>query len=207
MKNNLKNLFIFFVAFLVAGSLSACTMDVGSRAGQYAHPAPNSPVFKTTEGFDFIQMHNDIVDRLNEEGTDIFYITGNSLDIDGDNEKKEIHLTFEVFMPTSDREIELAVSWMMKLIGDEAAAQQFKYEPASTTSFGTVWNDYDLVINVRRQSGSKGDNQKGENQNVDSPSYIKTIKAGDAIPYEPRAITWGDDYIESEESEFEFERD
>lgn len=201
MKNNLKNLFIFFVALLIISSLSACTMTDKSRAGQYAHPAPNSPVFKTTEGFDFIQMHNDIVDRLNEEGTDIFFITGNSLDIDGDNEKKEIRLTFEVFSPTSDKEIELAVSWMMKLIADEAAVQQFKYKEASTTSFGTVWNDYDLVINVKRQPRYRDKNTKDE-----LPSYTKTIKAGETIPYEPRAITWGDDYIESEEPEFEFER-
>ena len=200
MKNNIKYLFVFFVAIFSVLAISACTTNINSRVGQYAHPSPDSPVFKTTEGFDFIQMHNDIVDRLNEEGTDIFYITGNTLDIDGDNEKKEIHLTFEVFPPTSDKEIELAVSWMMKMIGDEAAIQQFKYKAATTESFGTVWNDYDLVINVSRESTTKDKTQE-------LPSYVKTIKAGETIPYEPRAITWGSDYIESEESEFEFERD
>ncbi len=194
---------ICFVVLFSATNLFGCAMldkAISSSAeksvtSRYANINPNSAVFKTQEGFDFIQMHNDIVDRLNEEGTDIFYITGNTLDIDGDNEKKEIHLKFEVFGPTSDKEIDLAISWMMKLIADEAALQQFKYEGATTESFGTVWNDYTLVATIERQPLS-GEEQKGP--------YVKIVKAGDPIPFEPRAITWGDDYIESEEPAFEF---
>lgn len=194
MNKSIKKLTIFFVVLTVSALATSCIEKPTRSIGQYAGLSPNSVVFESTEGFNFVQMHNDIVDRLNEEGTDIFYITGNTLDIDGDNEKKEIHLTFEVFPPTSDKEIELAISWMMKLIADDAAMQQFKYQAASTESFGTVWNDYSLVANVTRQQMQSNDGKL-----IVYPSYNKTIKAGAPIPFEPRAIIWGDDYVEEED--------
>ena len=187
MKFNTKIIGLFFVLFIMT-MLSACQVSMTQGTGNYAKLSPNSSVFRQSDDFDFVQMHNDIVDRLNEEGTDIFYITGNTLDIDGDNEAKEIHLSFEVFKGTSEKETDLAVSWFVKLIADAASEQNFKYEPATTESFGTVWNDYTLVANITRQDDPVGE-----------VFYAKTFKAGSGIPFEPRAITWGNDYIEVDE--------
>ena len=196
MKFSIKKLISFFAMLCLLFSASACTMTNKPVTARYANLTPDSFIFKSSEGFDFIQLNNDCIDAMSEERKDIeslvVYITDNSLDIDGDNDLKEIYLKFEVWPIVGDAEIEATIILLMKYIADAAAVQQFKYEPASTESFGTVWNDYTLVIDVARQQPV--DNKEGK----EFPSYHKVIKAGETIPYEPKTIFWGEDSEEEE---------
>ncbi len=197
MKFSIKKLISFFAMLCILLATSACTSTNKFGSGRYANLSPNSFVFKSSDGFEFVQLHDDVIDRMHEEIKDItslvVYIVNETLDIDGDNEAKEIHLKFEVWPVISDADIEATVTLLMKYIADAACIQQDKYEPATTESFGTVWNDYTLVIDVARQQPI--DNKEGK----ESPSYHKVIKAGEPIPYEPRLINWGDDYLEEED--------
>ena len=93
MKFSIKKLISFFAMLCLLFSASACTMTNKPVTARYANLTPDSFVFKSSEGFDFIQLNNDCIDAMSEERKDIeslvVYITDNSLDIDGDNEQSQ----------------------------------------------------------------------------------------------------------------------
>ena len=133
-----------------------------------------------TYGLDFVQLHNYVIDGLMSEYTPFFYVVNNSVVISGDNDKKEISLACVVDDKTLLDDLDLFLSMALRLIGEGAAEQDFKYKAPKTdmydeytyTSFGTVFDTYNLSFDCKRQNGD-----------ILRNDYIK---AGTKIPIDPR---------------------
>lgn len=122
MKFYIKKLIVFFAMLCMVLSASACTTTNKPVTGRYAKLTPDSFIFKYSDGFEFVQLYTDVTEMMLEEKAAITpliaYITDNSLDIDGDNEAKEIHLKFEVWPIVDDSGIEATVTLLMKYIAN-----------------------------------------------------------------------------------------
>lgn len=178
----MKKIFILLMTVIMTFSLSACAKDIVSTR-DYVPIDPEMEVKEDIEGFNFIEMHNSVLDTLMSMETPYFFIKENQFIIDGSNEegKKNISITATCLNKTSKEDINLFLSDVIIIIGQIAAEQDFKYKAPEIdkkegcyTSFGTVFNDYDLVLKITKENGDY--------------LYNATIKAGTKIPIDPRYI-------------------
>ena len=132
------------------------------------------------EGFDFLEMHNYVIDGLMSDETPFFYIVNNSVYIDGDNDKKDIKVTCRAQDGTSVHDLDLFLSMVLRLIGESASEQDYKFKAPEIDvndnnaykNFGTVFDTYNLSFDCKLENGG-----------VLRDDYIK---AGTKIPVEPR---------------------
>lgn len=182
-----KQLFKGIKALILLGIVSFSMVACAPKANKTlieTQSAERPARVPNQSGFDFYALHNYVIDGLMEEETPFFYIVNGSVDISGDNEKKEIVLKCVTMDRTKVEDLDLFLSMAIRLIGDGCAEQDFKYKPATIdkydgytyTDFGSVFNTYSLILDCKKQNGEvlRNDN----------------IKPGQKIPVDPRY--WSD---------------
>lgn len=173
----MKNIFkpkglisLIFLCFVVC-ICSSCTSSTPEYRGPAINPIKDAQTADVQ--LDFVELHNFVIDHLKNDYTPFFYIKEGEFDISGDNEKKEIVLSFNCIEKTTEQDAALFVVWVTKLIGNGAADQYTKYKPSTNETFGEIFNDYTLVIDGKLE-GKKFIN--------------KTIKPGEEMPYDARYV-------------------
>ena len=132
------------------------------------------------EGLNFIELHNYVIDGLMGELTPFHYVVNNSVNIDGDNEKKEITIACTIKDEYRLEHLDLFLSMVLRLIGEGAAEQDFRYEAPvidkydnyTYKTFGTVFDTYGVSFDCKKQNGDILRNE--------------TVKPGGQMPVDPR---------------------
>ncbi|MDO5850739.1 MAG: hypothetical protein Q4P14_05935, partial [Methanobacteriaceae archaeon] len=150
--------------------------------GNYANVAPETNIAKDRVGLDFVEMHNSIIDQMSEEYLPFFFIKKDGFDISGSNEDpKKIIITADCLNGTKQQDVDLFLSYVLLAIGANASEQDFRYKKPTEVEdgdvegtfityadFGTVFNDYALVLKVTIEGKEY--------------MYNMEIKAGQPIP-------------------------
>ena len=169
------------IMMTMISSLVACKnkleQDIKLAESQIAPPTNQISI----EGLNFVELHNYVIDGLMGEATPFAYITNGSVSIDGDNEKKEITIACKTWDDASVNDLDLFLSMVLRLIGENASEQDFRFkgpeiiqdgDTYTYSSFGTVFNTYSVSFDCRRENGDILRND--------------FIKAGTNMPIEPR---------------------
>lgn len=102
--------------------------------------------------FNWEQVDTKITDLFEDE---IDYPLGVKMTYTADEDKKEIKLTWMQKDKATDTEaMEYAVE-MVKLFNDIIASQSSEVEFASTTDSGTLWEGFDLIVQIITENGTK----------------------------------------------------
>lgn len=153
--------------------LLCCLLLLGGCQPAYKRAVEAGPVTQTMEvdapyNLDFAQIQNDLVTDYGEDPSFGFIKT---LELDGDNERREMKLSFEVVEGASPDAIDIFTAIMLRAIADGANTQDARLALSSDTDFGGVYRLYSITVSVT-QNGETSDTQ---------------IQAGDAFPYDPAA--------------------
>ena len=171
---------LIFLMIAMVLSFVACSNKLEEDI-EYAAKQTAPPINQVSkEGLNFIELHNYVIDGLMSEDTPFFYIANGSVNIDGDNDKKEISVACKVNDDVSLQDLDLFLSMVLRLIGEGASEQDYrfkapvidKYDRYTYTSFGTVFDTYSVTFDCKRQNGE-----------VLRNDYVK---AGSEMPIEPR---------------------
>lgn len=154
----IRNIFIISL-FVVFTMLCACKKDVTTEFASVEPPNMNK--MNGEYNLDFVDMHNFVIDSLQERGF-YFFIKTNSFSIDGDNKKKLIKVNCTCLDGTVVEEANLLLSDVLKFIGMNAAEQDYRFVAPKIDKndsnvyidFGTVFNTYDLEVSMETESGS-----------------------------------------------------
>ena len=169
-----KKLAVFLFLFLTI--LTSCVQK-NMRRRDYSgfNPLTAKPEY---DGLDFVALHNDVLTYMMSEKTPFFYVKENTFDISGSNSPKVINVKAICLNGTVEEEAKLFLSMVLNYIGYVSSEQVSEYEQPKMDrtntyiDFGTVFNDYDLDIDVKDDKGN---------------ILVKTyVKAGSHIPVEPR---------------------
>lgn len=177
MKN--KNFSLFLLVICVVMSLFACKKEVTIPVIEPGD-APNLTYNEGEYNLGFNTMHNFVIDTVTEMNAAVpfFFVLENQFDISGDNDQKYIKVTLKCMDQTTIEDVDLLLSLILNAIGTNASEQDFRFETpeigddGSYTNFGTVFDEYDLILDVTKESGE-------ELRKV-------TIKKGTEIPIDPR---------------------
>lgn len=155
---------VFFLAFALLAVLTACQPSY--------RPAVLDPMATTAEDspsyIDFLQIHNDIVERYSEGDESFPYVK--DVEIDGDDGEKWVAIRAEIVEGTSEDALQIFLSTMLYDISEEAVIQDRRYSAPEAGSFGTFYNDYELRVSLSRDGEVWEDAVYG---------------AGDPLPYDP----------------------
>lgn len=192
----MKKILSILLVLAMVLSLSACAKEHISPKVNYSGNTipPDMDVAEDKDiKFNFIEMHNYVMEQLAEVYNPFFFIKENEFDIDGrdDDEEKYISITANTLKKTSKQDVDLFVPWILIYISENASVQNFKYDPPATeidheedgsafnvyTDFGTVFKDYDLKVKITREDGVT--------------LYDLTVKKGQKIPFNSTYIREG----------------
>ncbi len=138
---------------------------------RYTSPLETPSMTKAAEDapydFDFNQINNDVIESLEDE--DIFGFI-KSLEVSGDNEKKEIILNVDIEDNVSYDALELLLTEATKAIVDGAHTQDFRIDLYDNEKFGNLFSMYSYSFKV-----TSGDTVVRE----------ETIAQGDSLPFDP----------------------
>ena len=167
----------------VIASLSACkpSYDVPVDTPETGTMSADTPY-----DLDFVQINNDILEYYGEGSMSKIFPFIKNLEIDGDNESKNITMILDVQPNVMNDAIDMLITDITKQIGDEAQMQDFRLKKSDNESFGTVFDIYNYTIKVTQDSNT---------------IYDQTIETtdGEDIPFNPS--TDGDTIKESIEAE------
>ena len=167
-------LFVFLMCLVVS---TGCAAKKHAQVHDYVDLPPETEVSSEVK-IDFIEMHNVVLDNMMKDYTPFFFIKENCFDISGENDPKKIIITVDCLEGTKKEDIDLFLSYVLIEIGKNASEQNYKYKmptqdnDGTYTSFGTVFDDYDLVLDIK--------------VNGKEVLYDTTIKRGEKIPTNPR---------------------
>ena len=109
-----------------------------------------NPQFEAKQNIklDFTEIHNDAIEGMQsiEDGDPFVFIS--DLDISGDSSSKTITVRATAVDGTTEDDCENFAGILLTQINDAAVTQDPKYEASSTTSFGTLYNDYAIDFAV-----------------------------------------------------------
>lgn len=164
MKNKFK--IIFSVIGLCMIGLTGCKPSYESPLDKpmYETKAPDEPY-----DIDFIQVHNETIEKLQwGELPKVFPFIKN-LEIDGDNKSKTADLMIEVQTGVNSESIEALVTTVAKFMADDAADQDFRLEKSSEVSMGSFYDQYTLQIKVMQDGDLL---------------YDEIVPAGEGFPFD-----------------------
>ncbi|MDO5564318.1 MAG: hypothetical protein Q4F88_03725 [Eubacteriales bacterium] len=166
--------FLFCMIVVLSFFLVSCTnLNAPKKHYNTVNPITGEGILGGDENIGFVQMHNSVIDGLKSEMTPFFFIKENMFDISGDNEKKEIYLTFDCLEGTTEADASLVVVWVSKLMANEASIQQSRFKPSTKDSYGTLFDEYALIINCTEEG---------------KDLIVKTIRPGEEMPYDARIV-------------------
>lgn len=161
----IKKLIMVCVVTTVALSISACKP---SYQEQKVDPVMTTAPADQPYDIDFVQLNNDVIDSLSMK-KDIFPFI-KSVDIDGDNDKKQIVLNIDIQSGVSDEAVQVLLADVTKRIANNAYIQDFRLKKADDTQFGSVFDIYSYKYKVTCGQDTL---------------YDQTVSAGDKIPLDP----------------------
>lgn len=169
-ENQLKKLAVIgILTIAVASTVSGCKPSYKSP---FESPATETMSADEPYDTDFIQVNNNVIDTYSSgDRAKIFRFIKN-LEIDGSNDEKYVSLTLDVDENTSEEALNILLSDLTKQISDEGQMQDFRFQPSSSTSFGTFFDVYNYKVKVTRGSETLMD------------ETIKTNE-GESIPFDP----------------------
>lgn len=190
----MKKLLSIVLVCVVAMSFTACVKEQDMHMTYAENVEPETGIAEKGEiKFNFIEMHNYVIEQLSETYNPFFFIKENEFDIDGtdDGDDRSIIITANTIKKTAKQDVDLFISWILLYISENASTQNFRYQspskvadhdPDGTTfytysDFGTVFNDYDLKIKITREDGVT--------------IYDLTVKRGQKLPFNPSYIREG----------------
>lgn len=187
MKIIVTRFFISFFSFILV-FMTACVRERSIK--NYSGKSPIMNLEPNMVKLDFNQLHNYVIEHILSQMTPFFYINDNTFIIDGSNneDNKFISINATCDNEATIHDVDLFLSLVLYYIGEDATEDFdiFKVPTISSNGehldFGTVFNYYDLKINIIKENGDKL---------VDEYIY-----AGDKIPVEPKY--WSED-TENEE--------
>lgn len=161
----IKKLVMICVVTALAMSVSACKP---SYQEQKVDPIMTTAPADQPYDMDFVQLNNDVIDSLSMK-KDIFPFI-KSVDIDGDNDKKQIVLNIDIQSGVSDEAVQVLLADVTKRIANNAYIQDFRLKKADDTQFGSVFDIYSYKYKVTCGKDIL---------------YDQTVSAGDKIPLDP----------------------
>lgn len=153
------------MVLVVAVSISACKPSYEEPA---ADPVMTTASADTPYDFDFVQLNNDVIDSLALKRTIFPFIK--SIDIDGNNDTKNIEVTIDINQNVSDDAVQILLSEVTKDIANNAYIQDFRLKKADDEQFGSVFDIYSYAYRVTCG---------------DQTLYDENILAGNEIPLDP----------------------
>lgn len=168
--------------------MAAAAVMTGCVPGGDATTVEVNPDFHAKDNIklDFNQLHNDAIDGIAaiDNGEPFVFIA--DLDIDGDADTKTLTVRATAIDGTSEDDCENFASALLCQINDAAVSQDPKYEPSSSNSFGTLYDDYTIDFAV-------------SDENNGGFIYSLNVPAGEEIGLDPDY----EKYVEQWEKELE----
>ena len=156
---------IMGIAFMAAVSVTACKPT-------YEAPV-DDPIMTTAPAdapydIDFDQLNDDVIDSFSK--THVVFPFVKSMEINGDNDAKNIEVDIDIQSGVGDYAIQVLLSDVTKKIDNNAYIQDFRIKKADDTQFGSVYDIYSYTYKVTCE---------GETL------YDETIQQGSEIPLDP----------------------
>ena len=198
-----KKLLKYLVAFIVLTILMSCGKKADTNRNYNSATfseflksinfatKPELEKMKGEYDLNFIEINDYVIEALQTDLTPFFYIVndkfdkdGNiiedNFDIDGDNEKREMHIKCKCLDGCVLDDVDLFFSMVMNLISINASEQDFRFVPPKADSngvyidYGSVFDTYSIRLYAVKESGE-----------VLRDTYIER---GTTIPIDPRYI-------------------
>ena len=156
---------IMGIAFMAAVSVTACKPT-------YEAPV-DDPIMTTAPAdapydIDFDQLNDDVIDSFSK--THVVFPFVKSMEINGDNDAKNIEVDIDIQSGVGDYAIQVLLSDVTKKIDNNAYIQDFRIKKADDTQIGSVYEIYSYTYKVTCE---------GETL------YDETIQQGSEIPLDP----------------------
>ena len=126
------------------------------------------------------EMHNYVINSIQNEYTPFFFVKEGKFDISGDNAKRIIDIKCTCMNGTTEQDVALFFSMVLNFAGSNAHEQDYRFDAPKTDSegtyinFGTLFNYFNLKLYADDESGNVIVNYN--------------VKPGGKIPVEPRYI-------------------
>ena len=142
-------------AILAALMLSVAAFATGCVPEGDSTTIQVNPDFQEKQNIqlDFNQLHNDAIEGMQsiEDGEPFVFIS--DMDISGDNDSKTITVRANAVEGATSEDCENFAAALLTQINDAAVSQNSSYEASSTSSFGTLYNDYAIDLAVSDENG------------------------------------------------------
>ena len=142
-------------AILAALMLSVAAFATGCVPEGDSTTIQVNPDFQEKQNIqlDFNQLHNDAIEGMQsiEDGEPFVFIS--DMDISGDNDSKTINVRAKAVEGATSEDCENFAAALLTQINDAAVSQNSSYEASSTSSFGTLYNDYAIDLAVSDENG------------------------------------------------------
>ena len=142
-------------AILAALMLSVAAFATGCVPEGDSTTIQVNPDFQEKQNIqlDFNQLHNDAIEGMQsiEDGEPFVFIS--DMDISGDNDSKTITVRAKAVEGATSEDCENFAAALLTQINDAAVSQNSSYEASSTSSFGTLYNDYAIDLAVSDENG------------------------------------------------------
>lgn len=142
-------------AILAALMLSVAAFATGCVPEGDSTTIQVNPDFQEKQNIqlDFNQLHNDAIEGMQsiEDGEPFVFIS--DMDISGDNDSKTITVRAKAVEGATSEDCENFAAALLTQINDAAVSQNPNYEASSTSSFGTLYNDYAIDLAVSDENG------------------------------------------------------
>ena len=170
--------------FVLIGIISCICLNACKEKINYLDFANQDPPDKSAisgeYNLDFNEMHNYVINSIQNEYTPFFFVKEGKFDISGDNAKRNIDIKCTCMNGTTEQDVALFFSMVLNFAGSNAHEQDYRFDAPKTDSegtyinFGTVFNYFNLKLYADDESGNVIVNYN--------------VKPGGKIPVEPRYI-------------------
>lgn len=182
MKRKHNSILLFLLIISTISTLSSCNLIRvrNTSIRNYSAEDPRDKNMPINAGLDFVELHNDVLTSMLGQYTPFFFIVNDGFVISGTNDPKVITINITCLEGTVKQDVDLVLSMALNYIGIYSSDQLFKYKAPNMDSdntyidFGTVFNEYDLSVEVKDTKGG-----------IINSFYTK---AGNKIPVDPRYI-------------------
>ena len=156
--------------------LVLCVMSLAvlltSCKKRYVSPLETPSTTKAAEDaaykIDFVQLHDDVLDYLEEKG---IYSFVKDVDVSGDTDTKMVSLIVKIEENVSNEAIELLLTDSTKAIVDGLHTQDLRIDTFTENDFGNMMNVFTYSYKV---------------YNDNEVIIDQTLNVGDSIPFDPK---------------------
>lgn len=176
----MKKIVIIAACLAVLFSLSACVPTKQDSISVGPDLSPNENV-----EYDFTQLHNDTLTMFEDEEVNPYlFIT--DMAVTGSNGEKKIYVKAVCLDEATEEDVKPFASAVLRYVNNAANVQDMTVVPSDSTSFGSLWNKFDLQLEIYSES---------EAQKEDGvPVYTLILKAGDSTDLDPNIEAYREEW-------------